>query len=92
MIQNILITGGAGFIGSRLALALVAKGHKVRVLDNLASQIHGQEPELSSLYLSIKDKVDFIHGSVANKDDLIKSLQGIDTVVHLAAEIGRAHV
>ena len=90
MIQNILITGGAGFIGSRLALALVAKGHKVRVLDNLASQIHGQEPELSSLYLSIKDKVDFIHGSVANKDDLIKSLQGIDTVVHLAAETGTA--
>ena len=87
-IQNILITGGAGFIGSQLALRLVSKGHHVRVLDNLAQQIHGSAPESSPLYLSILGKVDFIRGSVTNKEDLAKALSGIDTVVHLAAETG----
>ena len=88
MIQNILITGGAGFIGSRLALLLVAKGHNVRVLDNLAPQIHGAEPESSPLFRSIQAKVDFFRGSVTSRDDLMKALPGIDTVVHLAAETG----
>lgn len=88
MSQNILITGGAGFIGSRLALALVANGHNVRVLDNLALQIHGAEPESSSLFRSIQGKVDFIRGSVTNRDDLLRALPGMDTVVHLAAETG----
>jgi dTDP-L-rhamnose 4-epimerase len=87
-LQNILITGGAGFIGSRLALSLVAKGHKVRVLDNLAPQIHGEVPESSPLYRSIQGKVEFIRGSVTSRDDLLKVLQGMDTVVHLAAETG----
>ena len=88
MTQNILITGGAGFIGSRLALALLARGHKVRVLDNLAPQIHGDNPETSPLFLSIKDKVEFSRGSVIERKDLIKVLPEIDTVVHLAAETG----
>lgn len=86
--MNILITGGAGFIGSNLALALLRRGHKVRVLDNLSKQVHGEDPMLSTLYLSIKDKVDFIHGSVTSKPDLQKALEGVDTVVHLAAETG----
>ena len=86
--QKILITGGAGFIGSRLALSLLAKGHQVRVLDNLAPQIHGEDPELSPLFRSIKDKVEFVRGSVTNRDDLMRVLPGVDTVVHLAAETG----
>ena len=86
--KNILITGGAGFIGSRLALSLVDKGYKVRVLDNLAPQIHGELPELSSLFRSIQGKVEFVRGSVTNRDDLMKVLPGMDTVVHLAAETG----
>ncbi len=86
--QNILITGGAGFIGSRLALSLVAKGHKVRVLDTLATQIHGENPESSPLLRSIQGKVEFFRGSVTSRDDLLKVLPGIDTVVHLAAETG----
>ena len=85
---NILITGGAGFIGSRLALTLVSNGHNVRVLDSLASQIHGHDPDSSSLYRSIKGKVDFFRGSVTSRDDLMQVLPGIDTVVHLAAETG----
>jgi dTDP-L-rhamnose 4-epimerase len=86
--KNILITGGSGFIGSRLANFQNASGHKVRVLDNLSPQIHGIIPESSPLFLSLHQDVEFIHGSVTNRDDLIKALQGIDTVVHLAAETG----
>lgn len=86
--KNVLITGGAGFIGSRLALKLLDKGYFVRVIDILSTQIHGQNPELSSLYLSIKDKVDFIRGSVTDKNIMRKALIGIDTVIHYAAETG----
>ncbi len=86
--KNILITGGAGFIGSRLANALLAGGHRVRVLDNLSPQIHGAKPESSSLLLSLHGDVEFIRGSVCNRDDLVHALRGVDTVVHLAAETG----
>ncbi|MEK6763050.1 MAG: NAD-dependent epimerase/dehydratase family protein [Nitrospirota bacterium] len=88
MIQRILITGGAGFIGSRLALCLLAKGHAVRVLDNLSPQVHGANPEASPLFRSIQGKVEFLHGSVTNRTDLMKALSGIETVIHLAAETG----
>jgi dTDP-L-rhamnose 4-epimerase len=88
MIQNVLITGGAGFIGSRLANFLTDTGHKVRVLDNLSPQIHGSIPESSPLFLSLHHDIEFIRGSVTNRDDLIRALQDVDTVVHLAAETG----
>ena len=88
MAKNILITGGAGFIGSNLALKLLSLGHKVRVLDNLATQVHGKKPQNSSLFLSIKNNVEFILGSVTCEKDLIAALDDIDTVVHFAAETG----
>ncbi|MDP3651346.1 MAG: NAD-dependent epimerase/dehydratase family protein [Rhodoferax sp.] len=88
MKNKILITGGAGFIGSNLANVLIGKGYFVRVLDNLTTQIHGEDPEGSQLYRSLHSKVEFIRGSVTNRDDLAKALFGIDTVVHLAAETG----
>ena len=85
--KNILITGGAGFIGSNVALRLLQKGYYVTVLDNLSKQIHGVTPEITSpLYLSIKDKVRFIHGSVVSREDWMKALDGQDAVIHLAAE------
>lgn len=87
--MKILITGGAGFIGSNLAFGLIAKGHEVVVLDNLSKQIHGDDPEITSpLYRSIKDKVTFIFGDVTKKEDWQKALPGIDVIVHYAAETG----
>ena len=83
--KNILITGGAGFIGSNLALKLIEKGYKVTVLDNLSPQIHTSN---SPLYDSIKDKVRFIKGTVLSYDDWKNALEEIDVVVHLAAETG----
>ena len=84
-----VLTGGAGFIGSNVALKLLAKGYNVTVLDNLSKQIHGENPEKTSpLYLSIKDKVNFIKGSVASRQDWLKALDGQDAVIHLAAETG----
>ena len=87
--KNILITGGAGFIGSNVAPKLIAKGYNVTVLDSLSKQIHGENPEETSpLYFSIKDKVNFIKGSVTSREDWMKALEGQDAVIHLAAETG----
>ncbi len=85
MKKNVLITGGAGFIGSNLAIALAIKGYNITVLDSLSEQIHGEN---SSLYESIKDKVTFIKGDVRNKADWENALNGQQIVVHLAAETG----
>jgi len=83
--KNILITGGAGFIGSNLALKLIDKGYNITVLDNLSPQIHTSD---SPLYKSIKDKVNFIFGDVRNRNDWLKAIENQDAVVHLAAETG----
>ncbi len=83
--ERVLITGGAGFIGSNLALKLLDLGYKVTVLDNLSPQIH---EENSPLYNSIKDKVKFIKGTVLSYEDWKLALDGVDVVVHLAAETG----
>ena len=87
--NNILITGGAGFIGSNLALKLRSKGYNITILDNLSEQIHGKNPgKTSPLYKAIHNKVEFIKGSVTNINDWKKALKGQDAIVHLAAETG----
>ncbi|WP_343616101.1 NAD-dependent epimerase/dehydratase family protein [Flavobacterium sp.] len=87
--KNILITGGAGFIGSNLALALIAKGHKITILDNLSPQIHGDNPEQTSpLYKSIKDEVIFLNGTVTSREDWEKAIKNQNIIVHFAAETG----
>lgn len=87
--KKILVTGGAGFIGSNLSLKLLSKGYEVIVLDNLSKQIHGENPdETSPLYNSIKNKVHFIEGSVTNREDWLKAIDSVDCIVHLAAETG----
>jgi dTDP-L-rhamnose 4-epimerase len=86
--KNILITGGAGFIGSSLALRLASKGYNVTVLDCLSEQIHGKDVDHSMLYNSIKGKTRFIKGSVTNPEDWDVALEGQHAVIHLAAETG----
>ena len=83
--KNILITGGAGFIGSNLTKKLVDKGFKVTILDNLSKQIHSDG---QNLYLSVKDIATFIKGDVRNKSDWKKALKNQHAVIHLAAETG----
>ena len=83
--KNILITGGAGFIGSNLTRKLVDKGFKVTILDNLSKQIHSDG---QNLYLSVKDIATFIKGDVRNKSDWQKALKNQHAVIHLAAETG----
>ena len=84
-----MITGGAGFIGSRLALRLLKEGCSVTVLDNLSPQIHGENPEIDSpLYRSILGKVNFIKGDITNRNDVETALENADAVIHFAAETG----
>jgi dTDP-L-rhamnose 4-epimerase len=87
--KKVLITGGAGFIGSNLSLKLIDKGYIITVLDNLSPQIHGADPENDSpLYNSIKDKVNFIRGTVTSQNDWVKAIADQDVIVHFAAETG----
>lgn len=83
--HNILITGGAGFIGSRLANRLIKDGHKVRIMDNLSEQVHGKHPTIPK---HIDKRVEFMLGDVRSAEDWENALDGVDTVVHLAAETG----
>jgi len=87
--KRVLITGGAGFIGSHLALQLIDRGYSIRILDNLSEQIHGKDPDKTSpLYNSIKNKTEFIHGTVTSATDWENALKDQDIVVHFAAETG----
>lgn len=85
MSKKILITGGAGFIGSHLADELLEHGYEVRVLDSLVEQVHGSGGERPD-YLN--DEVELIKGDVRNKDILQQSLEGVDVVYHFAARVG----
>jgi dTDP-L-rhamnose 4-epimerase len=83
--KRILITGGAGFIGSHLADALLGRGHMVRALDNLAPQVHGPDAERPE-YLD--DEIELVVGDVRDPEIVRSALEGIDVVYHLAAAVG----
>jgi dTDP-L-rhamnose 4-epimerase len=86
--MRILITGGAGFIGSNLVAELAKRGHEVTVLDSLSPQIHGENPDESPLLQSIVGKARFIRGSVTERASLEAAIAGQDAIVHFAAETG----
>jgi dTDP-L-rhamnose 4-epimerase len=81
----ILITGGAGFIGSHLAHELLRNGYAVRVLDSLIPQVHGSERKRPS-YLD-RD-VELVIGDVRDPETVRSALRGVDAVYHLAARVG----
>ncbi|MFQ5857254.1 MAG: NAD-dependent epimerase/dehydratase family protein [Anaerolineae bacterium] len=95
--MRILVTGGAGFIGSHLVDALIVEGHDVRVFDSLVPQVHGRrmtdDPSTGSgrrgrspAYLN--PKAEFIYGDVCSANSLGEALQGVEVVFHQAAEVG----
>lgn len=86
--MKVLITGGAGFIGSNLANKLVAENATVTVFDNLSPQIHGEDPNKSALFQSLDASVRFIEGSVTDRIAFERAMEGQDAIVHLAAETG----
>jgi len=85
--MRVLVTGGAGFIGSWLVESLLSANHSVVVLDNLSPQIHGAMPSLQLSWLD-DPRVQFIRGDVRDFDLMDKTLAQVDAVVHLAAETG----
>lgn len=85
---RVLITGGAGFIGSSLAKALAEGGHEVTVFDNLLAKIHGATPTSSPLHLTAQQHARVVVGDVTNRAELAAVLEGQEVVVHLAAETG----
>ena len=83
VLNHILVTGGAGFIGSHTVDLLLSKGYKVRVLDNLEKQVHrGKKPD----YLN--EDAEYLFGDIRNISFWNKALKGIDAVIHLAAMVG----
>lgn len=82
MTGTVLITGGAGFIGRHVTSALLEDGYKVRVLDALIEQVHGDSPGET-----LKD-VESIHGDIRDAEAVQRAVKDVDSVIHLAAEVG----
>ncbi len=78
---KVLVTGGAGFIGSHTVDLLLSRGYDVRILDALRPPVHpkGTKPDY------VPAEAEFIHGDVREREDVLKALRGVDAVIHLAA-------
>jgi dTDP-L-rhamnose 4-epimerase len=83
--MNILITGGAGFIGSHLAKALVSQGHEVTVLDNLSEQVHGPALQFPP---GLKEIARCVLGDICDRELLAPEMADKEVIIHLAAETG----
>lgn len=86
ILKKILVTGGAGFIGSHLIPKVLESGMTVRVLDSLSPQVHGAIPK--DLQWLEQEGVEFIRGDVVSRETWIQAVEGVDAIVHLAAETG----
>jgi dTDP-L-rhamnose 4-epimerase len=82
---RILVTGGAGFIGSHLVDKLVEQGHKVKIYDNLDPQVHGKAQKKPK-YLN--KEAEFIKADIRNESALKKAIKNIDIIFHQAAKVG----
>lgn len=82
---RVLVTGGAGFIGSHLVDALIARGHEVRVFDNLSPQVHGRPPRRPDY---LHPAAEFVKGDMRSRPNLRRALQGVEIVFHQAAAVG----
>jgi dTDP-L-rhamnose 4-epimerase len=81
--SKVLVTGGAGFIGSHLVDALLERGHEVRILDKLIEQVHGEEGPAH-----VNPQAELIQADICDKDALSRGLDGVEVVYHQAAEVG----
>jgi dTDP-L-rhamnose 4-epimerase len=79
---HVLVTGGAGFIGSHVVDLLAARGHRVRVLDRLHPKAHGGPPSY------LRDEVDYRWGDLNDQDALGEAVEGVDAVCHQASMVG----
>ena len=83
--EHVLVTGGAGFVGSHLVDALIAGGHEVRIFDSLEPQVHGQDRQVPP---HVNPGAELVRGSVTDAEAVARVLDGIDVVFHHAAAVG----
>ncbi|MBP7653821.1 SDR family NAD(P)-dependent oxidoreductase [Candidatus Dependentiae bacterium] len=83
--MNVLVTGGAGFIGSHIVDLLIEKGHNVTVYDNLDPQVHGIKKELPEYFNRLAK---FVYGDVRNKEKLYEVVKDAEIIFHKAAAVG----
>lgn len=84
MLERVLITGGAGFIGRAVTSELLQRGHSVRILDSLIEQVHGDRRRPDDL----PEEAELIVGDIRNRDVVMRAVQDVDSIIHLAAEVG----
>src|SRR4051812_8230294 len=83
--MRILVTGGAGFVGSHLVDGLVSAGYDVRIIDALVDQVHG-----GKVPAHLNPSAEFIHADLNDRTSVQRALDGVDAVFHEAAEVGIA--
>ena len=83
--RRVLVTGGAGFVGTHLVDALLARGDRVRVLDNLDPQVHGPARRKPGW---LSDDAELVLGDVRDPDAVARAVRGVEVIYHLAAAVG----